>query len=271
LWEQAIAGLADDASRAQVTVAYAWYQVLHDEIPAGVALAADLLGAPRVPDPVRAQARVLLRRRLQASPDAVAEAWDKATKSPVPNWMRLTDEEIQTVVDWVSTGTWSESLAYYESHAVQLQGPGTDAVLDELALRLGGGAAGSSIAVHRAILILSNGTPGTEAAYRCLTDVSEAEYAASSAASRGDWAVLRACGTVEVLVHRRAFLGSVHVVAAEAVQGGQAALRPELLDRLTELAEAVSSKERDRAAADVRAVLSRSAGQGAIGDLLSFL
>src|SRR5260221_4387387 len=54
LWEQAIAEAADDTSRAHVTAAYAWYQVLHGEVPAGIALAAGPWTPAWTPAPNRA-------------------------------------------------------------------------------------------------------------------------------------------------------------------------------------------------------------------------
>jgi hypothetical protein len=251
LWEQAISGLSDNSARAQLTTAYAWYQVLHHAIPEGVALAANLLLDSRTPGPAQAQARVLIRSRWRAEPGAVEAAWEAAADAPLPRWARLADEEIRAVADWVSAPTWGKSQDFYGEHAGRLQTKGAAEALDELALR-GPAQLTSAVAVHRALLALAAGALGADGAYRCLGDAEVAQAAAASAIGRAAWGEVHACGMIEVLTHRRTFLGSVHLVIAQAMEDAKEASDSRLLARLSAMAKAAPAGERSSAAADAR-------------------
>jgi hypothetical protein len=264
LWETAISTLDDDASRAGLTLSYAWYQALHGQIPAGVTLAARLLNTAWAAGPIRVRTRILIRTRWRVAPAAVAGAWNSATESPLPDWVRLTDGEIQVVVDWVSAASWEQSRAFYGKHAAALRSASTSTVLDELAL----GGQGALIGLHRAILVLCAGPWGADGGYGCLDRAAAAQAAATSTIARRAWDELRACGTVEALVHRRAFLGSVHVVIADAAGNARPTVSPQLFGKLRELAEAAPADERYRAAADLRTVSPGLPGRDAIRALL---
>lgn len=270
LWEQAISALPGNSARAQITLAYAWYQVLHGAIHEGIALAAHLLHYSGTPDPVRAQARVLIRSRRHAEPGPVEQAWIAAAGSPLPGWARLTDARIQVVADWVSAPTWELSQAFYHEHAELLQADGTGDVLDEFALR-GPARLTSAAALHHALRTLSAGATGAQGAYSCLADQTTVEATATAAIGRGAWAETHACGTIEVLAHRRAFLGSMHVVIAQVMQDqdrkGTSDTR--LLAKLSTLARAAPDPEQARAAADIRLLASLSSDGGVVADLLS--
>lgn len=270
LWEQAISALPDNSSRAQLTTAYAWYQVLHSAMGEGVALAANLLRDSFTPGPAKAQARVLIRSRWRAEPGAVEAAWIAATGCPLPGWVLLTDAEMRVVVDWVAAPTWARSRIFYGEHAAELRTAGSAEMLDELALR-GPARLTSTAAVHRALLVLAAGAPGADGAYRCLDDPAAAQAAAASAIGRAAWDEVHACGMLEVLIHRRAFLGSVHVVVAQAAQApgeaGESSDSP-LPARLAAMAESAPADERSRAAADIRLFAVHSPDGRIAADLL---
>lgn len=266
LWEDAIAGLdGPDGSdggepRARITLAYAWYLVLHGDVEHGVQVAAGLRESPVAP--VRGQVRALIRSRWQVAPEAVERAWHAATEAALPDWAFLTEEQIDAVADWVSAPTWQESQARYDARISALGPQEIDAVLEELAL---GGDSGlrAAVAVHRAVLVL-----GGEAGYRSLADPAQAARAAGAAIRRRDWRALRACGTVELFVHRRRLLGAVHVAVAEAMSDGGTAIlvTPVLAERLATLAEDATAGEREQAVEDLRAV-----GDEAVAGLLAAL
>jgi hypothetical protein len=257
LWESAIAELPDEASRAVITLAYAWYQVLHGEVEHGVRLAAGLRECP-VPQ-VRGQIRVLVRNRMRVEPEVVERTWRAVVGTALPEWVQLTDEEVDLVAEWVLAVSWEESETLYESHVRGIRSQAIDAVLEEIAL--GDPRALSTVAIHRAVLML-----GGEAGFRSVGDPRQAARAAGAAISAGDWEALRACGTIERKVHGLAFLGGTHGVAADLMAGGDLEMSPALAERVADLAQDAEPWERQRAAVDLAAI-----GDGPVGPLLSLL
>lgn len=161
LWEQAIAALPDEAARAQLTLAYAWYQALHGEAEHGVRLAAGLRECPV--SQVRGQIRVLVRNRVRIEPEVVERTWRAVTGTELPEWALLADEDIDCVAYWISAASREESRALYDSQVRRLPSQTIDLVLEELAL--GDPRVRSAIAVHRALLALGEDA-GTESPSR---------------------------------------------------------------------------------------------------------
>jgi len=76
---------------------------------------------------------------------------------------------------------------------------------------------------------------------------------------------------LELLIHRRAFLGSVHVVIAQAAQDPGEAIESSdssLSARLSAMAESAPADERSRAAADIRLFAVHSPDRCIAADLL---
>jgi hypothetical protein len=246
LWEEAIAGLEDAALRDRITLAYAWYQALHGEAGHGVRLAAGLQESPV--DSVRGQIRVLVRNRWRVEPETVEPAWHAATGCPLPAWVHLDEDTVRAVADWVSARDWQGSQNLYAGRIAPLTSDDALTALDELLLA-GGNGMRPTVELHRAILAL-----GGPVAYPCLTDADRATALAATAVTDRDWDVLRAVGTLEVLAHRRRYLGAVHVVAAEAMAAGGAPVDARIAARLAHLAGAAPLSERVHAAAGLRAI-----------------
>lgn len=246
LWEEAVAGLDDDDSRARLTLAYAWYQALHGAVEHGVRLAAGLraCGVRQV----EGQMRVLIRNRWRVEPEVVRRSWG----DELPAWALLSDEDINSVAKWISAASWDESEACYRADISGLRPQDLAMILEEIALG-GGGALDTRIAVHRALLVL-----GGETGYACLRDRNAAAGAAGVAIARRDWGALRACGTIEVIVHGRRFLGAVHVAAAEAMVGagggGGMTLNTAMAERIGALARRAEAGERELAVSDLEAI-----------------
>ena len=87
-----------------------------------------------MPGPVEAEARQLLRGQWRQHPSAVERAWQSPSTIPVPGWMSLTDDHINTVIDWINTATWAESRDYFHEHSGTLLAGTTATVLGELSL-----------------------------------------------------------------------------------------------------------------------------------------
>ena len=135
-WELAIAGLPEQSSRLALTLAYAKYQLDHPDadVRAGTELVAGILATPEVPGPVEADARQLLRSHWRQNKQSVQHGWRAASSAALPDWIKLTDDDFDTVIEWSNASTLVESRGYFRSHADQLLAPATTAVLSELAL-----------------------------------------------------------------------------------------------------------------------------------------
>ena len=75
-------------------------------------------------------------------------AWQSMGTSPVPGWMRLTDDHIDTVIGWINTDRWAESRQYFGENSGRLLADTTPTVLSELALT----APENLISLHRNLL-----------------------------------------------------------------------------------------------------------------------
>jgi hypothetical protein len=245
LWEDAIAGLPEEGSRALITLAYAWYQALHGEAEHGVRLAAELRECSL--SPVRAQARVLVRNRMRVEPEVVEPAWRAVVGTEVPGWAHLADPDIDHVARWVSAASWKESKTLFDATVGQIASQDVDEALEELAL--GDPRLRSAVAVHRAVLVL-----GGDAGYRCLSDPHEAAQVAAASIVVSDWDGLRACALIEVAVHGQPFLGGVHGVAAELMAVGDTTVSPAMADRVATLARDAQPWECRQAVADLGAI-----------------
>lgn len=245
LWEDAIAGLPDEGSRALTTLAYAWYQALHGEAERGVRLAAGLRECSL--SPVRGQVRVLVRNRMRVEPEVVEPTWRAVVGTAVPGWAQLADADIDQVAEWVSAASWKESKALFDASVGQMASQDIDDALEELAL--GDPRLRSAVAVHRSVLVL-----GGDAGYRCMSDPREAARVAAASIAVSDWDGLRACALIEVAVHGQAFLGGVHGVSAELMLGGDTTVSPAMADRVATLARDAQPWERRRAVADLAAI-----------------
>jgi hypothetical protein len=148
VWESAIAGLPNEPSRLALTVAYAHWLSGQPDAGAGVELLVKVLIMPGAPGPVEADARRLLRAHWCQHPEAVERAWQSLAAVPMPDWMDLTDDDINTVIGWITTGTWAESRQYFGDRSDRLLAHTTPTVLDELALT----ASESLITQHRRLL-----------------------------------------------------------------------------------------------------------------------
>ena len=163
IWEATIAGLSDVSSRLALSVAYANYQLGQPDPSPGVNLLVTVMTTPGVPGPIEANARQLLRIQWRQHPQIVEAAWQLASTRPVPGWMHLTDDHIDTVIGWIDSGTWAESRLYFGDHSGQLLSDTTTGVLDELSLR----APEDVIGQHRG-LVNAIREHGPDAAYRPL-------------------------------------------------------------------------------------------------------
>lgn len=258
LWEDAIAGLRDEESRALITLAYAWYQALHGAVEHGLRLAVGLRDCPL--SSVRGQIRVLVRNRVRVEPDLVRRTWFALTETDLPSWASLSDRDIDAVGEWLAAASWEESRAIYDAGVSGIRSRDIDDALAEIAL--GDPRLRTPVAVHRAVLVL-----GADVGYRCLSDVRETARVALEAAADGDWGALRACGTIELTVHGLGFLGGVHGIAAELMAGGGArdlAISPLMSERIAVLARDAEPWERAQAASDLAAV-----GDGSLLALLA--
>jgi len=251
LWEEAIAGLEDERARDRVGLAYAWYQEAHGEIEHGVRLAAGLRASAVAP--VRQQVRVLVREGRRVAPAEAERTWRAAVGEELPHWAFLTEAQIEAVAKWITAESWDESETFYDSRIRPLPSRDVDAILTELAWG-GDGALDVTIAVHRALLAL-----GGEAGYRSVRSEQGMDQAARAVIAGRDWDALRACGTIEALVHGWRFLGAVHVVVAQTMTDGGAAVEPRfrmsaLVERITASAPAAGSHQRERAVEDLAAI-----------------
>ena len=163
VWESAIAALPEEPARLALTVAYAGYLLGRPDSGASAELLVKVLRTPGVPGPVEVDARRLLREQRRQHPSAVEGAWSSLTTVPVPDWVYLTDDHINTVIDWITTATWAESRGYFHEHSGTLLAGTTATVLGELSLT----APGNLIGQYRD-LVGAVREHGLDAAYRPL-------------------------------------------------------------------------------------------------------
>lgn len=244
LWETAIAGLSEESSQALIRLAYAWYQALHGEVEQGVRMAADL--RDYAVSSVRAQVRVLIRNRVRVEPELVERTWRAATGIPLPAWALLSDADIDDVAEWIAAASWSESRVLYDSLVGRVASQDIEYVLDEIVL--GDARLRTAVSVHRAVLVL-----GGDVGYRCLGDLRDVARVAGASIVARDWNVLRACGSIELIVHGRAFLGGVHGAIAELMATGDMTVSPAMAERVAALARGAQPWEHRQVGVDLAA------------------
>ena len=184
VWEAAIAGLLRESSQLALSVAYASYLLDQPDPGKGIELLAKVLNTEGLPGPVEADARQLLRGHWRQHPDVTKKAWQSASTAPVPDWIYLTDDHINTVIGWINIRTWAESRQYFSDHPDQLLAAATTpVVLDELAL-----AAPEGVIGHYRGLLNAIREHGLGTAYRpLLTDETLRKWIAAP-----DWQASRA-------------------------------------------------------------------------------
>ena len=89
--------------------------------------------------------------------------WQSASTLPIPGWISLTDDHINTVIAWINTRTCAQSRQYFGEHSGQLLSDTTPTVLSELALT----APKDLISSHRSLLNAVR-EHGLDAAYQAL-------------------------------------------------------------------------------------------------------
>jgi tetratricopeptide (TPR) repeat protein len=163
IWESAIAGLPDELSRLTMLVAKARHLLGLPDLRGGVELLTKVLTTPGIPGPAEADARRLLRWLWRQHPGDVEAAWQLASTTPLPGWICLTDEQINTITAWINAATWADSREHFRDHARMLTGDTMSTVLDEVALT----APAYLIDSHRRLLE-AIGADGLEVAYQPL-------------------------------------------------------------------------------------------------------
>ncbi|CAL9601946.1 hypothetical protein SUDANB105_05442 [Streptomyces sp. enrichment culture] len=109
------------------------------------------------PGEVTLRARQALRDHAHGSRsgrELLERAWRQETSAPLPDWLSLSEETLQLVIDWVNTPSWPDSRAFWSHHADALASDEASIALAELAL------AWPVAAQHRALRedILSEGS-----------------------------------------------------------------------------------------------------------------
>jgi tetratricopeptide (TPR) repeat protein len=184
-WKETIASLPDAATRLTLSVVCARYllsQILTAS-DAAIELLVNALAAPALPSQIEADARQLLRNSWREDPDSVDAVWQSVSAHPIPDWMYLTDDEIDSVAAWINTETWAQSLQYLRDHSDLLLSDATPIALDELSLSDKEGLIGQ----HRDLLDMIHEN-GLDNAYKRIMgiDVLESWLAAP------DWGASRA-------------------------------------------------------------------------------
>ncbi len=161
LWESAIASVRERPAQVALTVAYAEYLLDQPDALPGLRLLTQVLTMPELPGPVEKDARQLLRAQWREHPEQVEQSWRAVSPAALPDWLSVSDEQLDTVRGWIDSATWADSRDYFRDHATQLQEPITNVVLDELALTV----PGQIIEKHRALLTAISGS-GPDHVYR---------------------------------------------------------------------------------------------------------
>ncbi|MEW2121338.1 tetratricopeptide repeat protein, partial [Streptomyces sp. NPDC005474] len=83
----------------------------------------------RVRQALRPYARKTPRNRQR-----LERLWQQETDTPLPDWLSLPEETLESVLEWMSTPTWSDSQEFWERHADTLSSDAAMTALDEYAL-----------------------------------------------------------------------------------------------------------------------------------------
>lgn len=127
---------ASPDTRAVLVVERARFQLRHGDASTGLHDIIALLTS-NVPVPtgsVAVSARRTLRAHLTQDAASVHRTWRALTGTEPPGWLTLTDEQLNTVTDWITTPTWTDSKAFLVTHIEELLAPPAAVALDELHL-----------------------------------------------------------------------------------------------------------------------------------------
>ncbi|MFF7788733.1 tetratricopeptide repeat protein, partial [Streptomyces sp. NPDC007991] len=83
------------------------------------------------------RARRNLRAHAHTSRDSRAfleQLWQQETDTPAPEWLSLSEDSLNLVVEWVNTPTWKDSRSFWSHHADALGADETATALAEFAL-----------------------------------------------------------------------------------------------------------------------------------------
>ncbi|GAA4291406.1 hypothetical protein GCM10023086_00090 [Streptomyces venetus] len=83
------------------------------------------------------RARRMLRAHAHGSCDnreSLEQLWQQETDTPTPDWLSLSEDTLNLVVEWVNTPTWTDSRTFWSRHADALGADEAATALAELAL-----------------------------------------------------------------------------------------------------------------------------------------
>ena len=135
-WESTMSSLSGKPEKWLLEVGYADYLLHQSDQTDGMRHVVSILTTSGIPWMAAANARELVRQRWQLNQDAFQQAWNQVTAIPLPDWLSLTDEIRDAVINWVKCPTVSASRDYFEAHAAELLAPTADLVFEEPAFRV---------------------------------------------------------------------------------------------------------------------------------------
>ncbi|MCX5242498.1 tetratricopeptide repeat protein [Streptomyces prunicolor] len=126
------------AATRQIAAQRAEFQLAQPDQDAGIrTLIGLLLSPPDGPDPVALEAQRLLRDYHRTTATAAAQvrtAWRTAAGTDAPAWLDLPETAFDLAIAWIQCPTWTDSRAFWDEHAADLQSSETILALEELAL-----------------------------------------------------------------------------------------------------------------------------------------
>ncbi|MGH3565707.1 MAG: hypothetical protein ACRDRH_06680 [Pseudonocardia sp.] len=152
------------AVRDALIIERAGFHVQHGDPPTGFRELAALLGSDETdtPDALVLAARKALRGHRHRNALDVDRAWSAVNRAEPPDWLSLTPEQINVVVEWITAPTWRQSKSYLEAREEELLADSAFVTLEELLLLVGPRA-------ERHLDLLDEVTAaGIDAAYRPL-------------------------------------------------------------------------------------------------------
>lgn len=125
--------------RDALIIERAGFHVRHGDAPTGFGELAALLGSEEVdtPDALVLAARKALRGHRHPNALDVDRAWWTVNRTEPPDWLSLTQEQINVVVEWITAPTWRQSKSYLEVHEEELLADSAFVALEELLLLVG--------------------------------------------------------------------------------------------------------------------------------------
>ncbi|MDQ3989254.1 MAG: tetratricopeptide repeat protein, partial [Actinomycetota bacterium] len=124
------------AASATLRVERARFRLTHGDASTGLRELTELLAAAGSGEPgtVVISVRRALRAYRETDRAGVERTWRAVHGSDPPEWLALTDEQIDAVIEWINTPNWAESKEHLAAHAGELQGRPASVALDELRL-----------------------------------------------------------------------------------------------------------------------------------------